>query len=764
MAKKPAQRVQAWGAGLSGIALVAMATLTAPVASAAAPHADLLPATTTVVSPKALASSNPTGPLPSTSPWTFEVVLPSQNPAGLAQYAQSVSTPGSSNYQHYLTHSQLMNQFGPSASLEQTVSHYLRQQGFTVQSDGQMLNVSGTVGQVNALFATQLEQFNRPAPGPSAGPGPKFVAPAGPITIPSTLRLVQGIAGLTTDTAVPQISNHLVPAAQMPVVHYAPPGQMGPAPGGSTSTSSNDGMTVTAQLLSNGPRVPGMAVRYLITVTENGQPDPNAGFDGLAGPFQGSSSVVDSTLTNANGQFIVDFTLSQAQAVSLALTVADFNSAGEATSTTDTVQLPTAHFQGPDALTVPASSLFGSSASGTLVAPWNPSSNSVVTAVHGTTLSQQTAQHGPADLAVYTAGNVVNVSQGDVDEFAQQFGLTPPNVSVAYSGPNACTVSSCGEPTMFSIEAELSLDLQMMETAAPGSNIQVYEAGSLRSALNQVITQDTAKVFSISYGAGELAEQAYAAGAQQDWDMLAEEANVEGITITVSAGDSAAFEGAEEGYDQPMTSYPANSPYVSALGGTEVSVNPSGQVNQVALWGGNLGSEISNQELLSFLSLENMMGGGGYSLLEPTPVYQQGLVPPGDGRANPDFSLPASVVTPGYFIYIGGTPYFAGGTSASAPLFAGFVGDLTLALNHALGNVNPLIYSLARLDPNLFSAVAYGNNGVEEVTPGYNAVTGWGQINFGRLLADLTSPAPAPVPMPHPGPGPGPGPGGPGHP
>lgn len=748
------KRGQAISAGLCGFALFSLA-LTAPPADAAT-HADLLPAQADVVSPQALKASRPAGPVPEGQPWTFDVVLPSQNPSGLAQYAQAVSTPGSPDYHDYLSHGELMSRFGPSPALAATVTRYLEQRGFTVSPEGQMLTVAGTVSKVDGLFSTELEQFAQAPPpgGPGHGPGRRFVAPAGPIAIPPMLREVDGIVGLAVNTAVPQIPSHLVPALKMPVVGYAPPGPTGPAPVGPTSTGTQDGMTVTAQLLSAGPRVPGMAVRYLVTVTENGQPDPNAGFDGLTGPIQGASSPVDFTLTNTAGQFIVDFTLSRAQTVSLALKVADFNSAGEPTSTTDTVQLPPVRFQGPSALTVPASSLLGPAASGNVLAPWNPASNSVVSAVHGTALAGETAQHGPADLAVYTAGNITGVSEGDVNLFAQQFGLKPPHVTVAYQGPNACTLATCGAPTMFSIEAELSLDLQMMETAAPGSNIQVYEAGSLRNALNQVVIQDTAKVFSVSYAAGELAEQAYAPGAQQNWDLLAEEANVEGITITASAGDSAAFEGAEEGNAEPMAAYPANSPYVTALGGTEVSVNPGGQVNQIALWGGNLGGEIPNAEMLSFLSLERVMGGGGYSLLEPTPWYQRPFVPPGRGRGTPDFSLPASLVTPGYFAYIGGTPYFLGGTSAGAPLFAGFVGDLTLALNRPLGNVNPVLYALAERDPLLMSPVAYGNNGVESVTPGYNGATGLGQLNVGRLLEDLTQPAPAPRPGPGPHPGP----------
>jgi kumamolisin len=139
------------------------------------------------------------------------------------------------------------------------------------------------------------------------------------------------------------------------------------------------------------------------------------------------------------------------------------------------------------------------------------------------------------------------------------------------------------------------------------------------------------------------------------------------------------------------------------------------------MWGGNIGSELGPPTLLWFLIIENMIAGGGYSLLVPAPSYQQGLVPLGAGRDNPDFSFPASVVT---FAYFDGTSYFLGGISASAPLFSGWVGDLDLAVGSSLGNVNPMIYGMAQKDPGLLMPVAYGNNGVYSVTPGYNAATG----------------------------------------
>jgi hypothetical protein len=48
-----------------------------------------------------------------------------------------------------------------------------------------------------------------------------------------------------------------------------------------------------------------------------------------------------------------------------------------------------------------------------------------------------------------------------------------------------------------------------------------------------------------------------------------------------------------------------------------------------------------------------------------------------------------------------------------------------------------MIYGYARKDRGLLMPIAYGNNGVYSVTPGYNAATGLGELNKGELLNDV---------------------------
>ncbi len=715
-------RWRLFGSGVAAVSLLGLLSVTLPSSARAAytPPPPHLPATVNVFPTTVATGSRPTGPVSPQSTWTFDLVLPSRNPSALADYAVAVSTPGSPVYHRFLSRRQVQNRFGPLPATVTRLTTYLTGRGFSVTRTGPLLSVQGRVAQVNQLFSTQLTRFDSQQAG-------SFVAPSRPITVPPILRQAESLGGLVTHPVQPGPLSKV--SRPLKVVNQ-PVWSMTPPPSGPVGFARNGGLVVTARLLTQGARVPGLAVHYLITATLNGRPDQNAFVQGVAGQFQGATTFVDSTVTNGLGQFVVSFSLSQAQVAQLALSVADATHSA-------TVLLPTARFIGPSATTC-ALPLFGETAAkiGPVVCLWNPGTNSINTALNANGL---VSQAGPGNLAVYTAGNVASISEADVNSFAAQFGLQDPSVSVAYTGPNVCTASTCPD-SMPGIEGELSLDLQMMETASPGAHIQVFEAESIRSALAHAAAESSAtrpNVFSISYGAGDLVVQQFEPGAQQSMDQLSQLANTEGMTVVASAGDSGAFSGAQYGNTVPQPSYPASSSGVSALGGLEASVT-AGHVNRLALWGGNLGAEVPSGILLSFLQMENMMASGGYSRVEPLPFYQSGFVPAGMGRANPDVSLPASVVTPGYYTYIDGTAYPVGGTSAAAPLFAGYVADLDNLMHSGAGNINYALYGLARQDPAIFSPVAYGNNGVYSVTPRYNAATGLGGLNVDALANAMT--------------------------
>jgi hypothetical protein len=74
-----------------------------------------------------------------------------------------LTDPNSPNYHHWLTSSQIGTQFGPAASDIATITSWLQQHGFTVNSvlpDGMTIEFSGTAGQVGAAFHTEIHNLS----------------------------------------------------------------------------------------------------------------------------------------------------------------------------------------------------------------------------------------------------------------------------------------------------------------------------------------------------------------------------------------------------------------------------------------------------------------------------------------------------------------------------------------------------------------------------------------------------------------------------
>ena len=144
------------------------------------------------------------------------------------------------------------------------------------------------------------------------------------------------------------------------------------------------------------------------------------------------------------------------------------------------------------------------------------------------------------------------------------------------------------------------------------------------------------------------------------------------MTFVAASGDSGAWYG---------TSYPATSPNVLAVGGTTLRLGANSSYSSEQGWSAST---------------------GGFSALEPAPSYQQG-VQGATGlsyglRTTPDVAMVGDPST-GLSVYstvpIGKQSgwFTVGGTSASAPLWAGLIAvadqGLTLAGKGSLGAARP---------------------------------------------------------------------------
>ncbi|HEU0318417.1 MAG TPA: hypothetical protein VFR49_13865, partial [Solirubrobacteraceae bacterium] len=188
----------------------------------------------------------------------------------------------------------------------------------------------------------------------------------------------------------------------------------------------------------------------------------------------------------------------------------------------------------------------------------------------------------------------------------------------------------------------------------------------------------------------------------------------------------------------PLTSYPASSPYAVAVGGTVLYTNQTTPTTR-------------------FLEYAWPFTGGGDTLLIDAPAYQRGtpglflpcLATP-DGqltntgqpcRGIPDVAAQSGdALTNGYAIVAAGAPGQGGGTSLSAPLWAGMWARVNQSAGGAgYGFANETLYRLGRADATRardFFDVTVGLNGIYAALPGWDYVSGFGAPDLAHLIAD----------------------------
>jgi kumamolisin len=208
----------------------------------------------------------------------------------------------------------------------------------------------------------------------------------------------------------------------------------------------------------------------------------------------------------------------------------------------------------------------------------------------------------------------------------------------------------------------------------------------------------------------------------QNFDQVAQEAGMLGITITVAAGDNGSSDGVNDGKNH--VDFPASSPHVLAAGGTRL-VATNGAITSETVW--NDGAQ-------------GGATGGGYSTVFPRPAWQATDVTQSN-RGVPDVSGNADPDT-GYNILVDGEQMVVGGTSAVAPLWAGLIVLLNQNLNRRLGFINPTLYALSQSSD--FREITMGNNGAYSASYGWNPCAGLGSPLGAQLLQALQGTTAAP--------------------
>ena len=283
---------------------------------------------------------------------------------------------------------------------------------------------------------------------------------------------------------------------------------------------------------------------------------------------------------------------------------------------------------------------------------------------------------------------------------------------------------------------EETLDVEWSSGIAEFAGVRVYATTDLsfphldeafQAILNDIPTEPELHQVSISLGLGE--NFVSPSQLQTDAQFFASMA-ANGLSVFVSSGDSGSSEG---GITQ--VSYFASDPSVTAVGGTRLTLrSTSGIATDETVWNDIEGAS-----------------GGGVSDFFARPFWQTGVgVPSGSTRLVPDVASAADPET-GALVILNGDQAQIGGTSWSAPMWAGFCALINQArANVALapaGLLGPKIYPLLRTTA--FRDITTGGNGAFHAGLGYDLCTGLGVPDVGVLLQPLTGgPIPPPAPTP----------------
>jgi subtilase family serine protease len=230
------------------------ALLTAFVATVGAAIASAGPAAT-ASSPRLRVGSVPRLPhgarvgsaVPSGQQLHLTIALAPRNAAALHALATAASTPGSSQFRHYLTVDQFAQRFGATSAQISAVSNGLRAQGLSVGSptaNDLTIPVTGTVARVEKAFSVSESQVSLP------GGRVAYANNQPPVLRSDIARNVQGVIGLD-DVTIPQAQglrrSRTAGARQLRRARTAPASQAvgnGPAPcSGATNAAQPGGYT-----------------------------------------------------------------------------------------------------------------------------------------------------------------------------------------------------------------------------------------------------------------------------------------------------------------------------------------------------------------------------------------------------------------------------------------------------------------------------------------------------------------------------------------
>ncbi|MGH3275303.1 MAG: S53 family peptidase [Streptosporangiaceae bacterium] len=343
----------------------------------------------------------------------------------------------------------------------------------------------------------------------------------------------------------------------------------------------------------------------------------------------------------------------------------------------------------------------------------------------------------------------------DLASFDSAFGLRAP-ASLQVIQPAGPVPAYQANSTRAGWAAEATMDVEWAHAMAPAASIVLVETPTAETegitGFPQIVTAEDyvlhhhlGQVISESFGATEetFSSPAQLIALREPFEL----AERDHVTVLAASGDDGASGQTSDMrtvYRRPVVEWPASDPLVTAVGGTQLSLEARGQ-RQAPDVGWN-------------------QGGGGRSAIFARPSYQDGVASvTGGQRGIPDISMDASCTSPVaiYASFPGGGGWQAScGTSLATPLLAGIVALADQVAGHSLGLINPALYKMSAAHSAGITDILAGDNtaylspdgtpgdgtsggGTSQMVPGFRAApgydlaTGTGTVNAAFFVPEL---------------------------
>ena len=344
----------------------------------------------------------------------------------------------------------------------------------------------------------------------------------------------------------------------------------------------------------------------------------------------------------------------------------------------------------------------------------------------------------------------------DLKAFDTGYGLAAPPSFTIIQPAGPVPAFNPNDPSMVGWATETSLDVEWAHAMAPGASIVLAETPTaenfgmsgfkdIATAENDIITNHLATVISESFGTPEQTFRNDSLATFAPLEVPFAKAAAAGITILAATGDFGATglkRGGTSFYQKQVVNWPASDPGVTAIGGSHLQLDTSGQRDdQDVVW----------NESFKHPQAE----GAGKSAVFSRPSYQDGVAKAtGRHRAIPDVVMAASCGDSVVVHLSSGVQsgwWFVCGTSEATPLFAGIVAMADQVAGHGLGQIDPALYSLlAAPDTHGVTDITLGDNSIwtkaDHVVgfyagAGYDVASGIGTIDGAKFVPALASAA-----------------------